>query len=132
MWTPEKMTAVLNRNNEQLCKALVKLYEYQTADEQAEGSTKHSNGVGFNGSDAKILTSFAQQYQKKAYLSDKQIACVRKKLMKYTKQLCKIANIEADRRQAEEDAQAEAYLLQHPECDSRNISCAELAMEVVL
>ena len=42
-------------------RALLKIFEAQTASEQATESTNHHNGVGFTGSDAPFLTSCAKR-----------------------------------------------------------------------
>ena len=62
--------------------ALLKIYEYQTDDEQAYGTTKHYNDVGFSGADAEILSSFAVQLKSKGFLSPKQMQIVAKKMKK--------------------------------------------------
>ena len=54
-------------------RAIVKLWERQTADEQAAQTTGHDNGIGFNGTDAFILSSFAEQINKGRTLSPKQL-----------------------------------------------------------
>jgi hypothetical protein len=76
-------------------KAIVKLYECQTADEQNSQITKEDNGVGFNGTDANILSSFAEQILKGRTLSAKQLAIAFKKLPKYSRQV--IGFIPADK-----------------------------------
>jgi hypothetical protein len=68
-------------------RAIVKLWERQTADEQAAQNTGHNNGVGFNGTDAFILSSFAEQINKGRTLSPKQLAIAFRKLPKYSKQI---------------------------------------------
>lgn len=92
VWTKENMKEILAKYDDQVCKAVVKIYEYQTADEQRAGETKENNGVGFNGADAQIMSSFAEFYKKRGYLSPKQLMIARKKIMKYAAQLAKIAN----------------------------------------
>lgn len=67
--------------------ALLRLYEFQTADEQAMGSTVHDNGLGFNGLDAPILSSMAEFYKGKGFLTPRQLATVRKMICKYINQL---------------------------------------------
>ena len=74
--------------------ALLKIYEFQTQEEQRAGDTQFNNGVGFTGTDGRILTSLAQQLQKKRYLSDKQMALVFKKMPKYWIQVVKISDKE--------------------------------------
>ena len=68
-------------------RGLVRIYTLQTAEEQAAQTTSQFNGVGFNGTDAFILSSFAQQVNAGRNLSQKQLAIVFKKLPKYWKQI---------------------------------------------
>lgn len=72
--------------------ALKKLYGEQTRDEQQSGQTKHYNGVGFNGADSRFLSSVSEFLIKKGFLTEKQKYCVRKRLIKYNKQLTRLAN----------------------------------------
>lgn len=67
--------------------ALLRLYEFQTADEQAVGGTIHQNGVGFNGGDSSILTSFAKIYKQVGWLTQGQIDFLKRSLPKYMGQL---------------------------------------------
>ena len=68
-------------------RAIVKLWERQTADEQATQNTRNVNGMGFNGTDAFILSSFAEQINKGRTLSPKQLTIAFKKLPKYSRQI---------------------------------------------
>lgn len=73
-------------------RAIVELWKRQTADEQISKDTSHSNGMGFTGADAFILTAFAEWIQKchkpeGQKLSPKQLAIATKKLPKYAGQL---------------------------------------------
>jgi hypothetical protein len=77
-------------------RAVLVLYQRQTADEQVTSSTSHENGIGFNGTDAFILSSFAEQIQDSTYpkgrrLSPKQMGVARRKVQKYTRQLIEVA-----------------------------------------
>lgn len=94
VWTTNDMNKILTKYDDQVCKALVKLYNYQTADEQKTGKTKENNGVGFNGVDSEILTGFVKFYQEFGFLTPKQMIIARKKIMKYSAQLCRIVNQE--------------------------------------
>ena len=76
-------------------RAIVKLWQRQTADEQTAQSTGYDNGIGFNGTDAFILSSFAEQINKGRTLSPKQLVIAFKKLPKYSKQI--ISEIPADK-----------------------------------
>jgi len=77
--------------HKRLANALVALYHRQTADEQAAGDTRHNNGVGFTGHDAPVLTSIAQWYMDKGFVTPKQGELIRKKIKKYAGQLARIA-----------------------------------------
>lgn len=83
-------------------RGLLAIYSRQTADEQSSEGTKHHNGVGFNGSDAPILSSLAKQVLRweatpvwqrpySSPLSGKQLLLLRRKLVKYSGQLARIA-----------------------------------------
>ena len=77
----------LATRDNQAIKGLLTIYSYQTSEEQCEGHTKEFNGVGFSGFDSDILSSFAEQYKTKGWLSPKQIICVKKNMPKYARQL---------------------------------------------
>jgi hypothetical protein len=95
VWTKETIRETLATSTIMVERSLLKLYARQTSDEQAAKTTSHSNGQGFNGTDANILTSFAQWIEKGAQknipegkrLSEKQLIIARKKLAKYAGQL---------------------------------------------
>lgn len=91
-WTEEEIKNLVQNNDKVLYGALRKLYACQTADEQNAGETKEHNGMGFNGVDAPILSSFCEFLNKTGFLTPKQKVIARKKLVKYNKQLTKLAN----------------------------------------
>lgn len=92
IWTEEEIKELVQTNDKVLYGALRKLYAEQTVDEKADGDTKYHNGVGFNGVDAKIMSSFAEFLNRAGFLTEKQKAVARKKLVKYNKQLTRLAN----------------------------------------
>lgn len=92
IWTREEILNLINTNNTMVARSVVKLYDYQTADEQATMDTTHRNGCGFNGIDAPLLSSFAVFYTERGFLSPRQTEIARKKLRKYVAQLTRIAN----------------------------------------
>lgn len=94
-WTPDEIKTLIATNDKAVTRALLALLDRQTADEQAAQVTSHSNGMGFTGVDAEILTSFAQQVQRGRTLSVKQMEIARRKLVKYAKQLALVANAAA-------------------------------------
>ena len=77
----------LSTNSNWALRGLVRIYERQTADEQAVMRTEVVNGVGFTGCDAEILSSFAEQYKRRGTLSEKQMVLVFKKMPRYWKQI---------------------------------------------
>jgi hypothetical protein len=113
--TVEDMRAALLANDRILAHAVLALYECQEADEQASQATRHRNGMGFDGRDAYILSSYARQVMERkeeekagtlpagyGLLSPKQAAVARRKMPKYAQQLLGLA---ASRTRAEEPAQ---------------------------
>lgn len=94
VWSKEEIKNLILTNDKMVALSLKKLYAYQTESERNCGETTESNGVGFNGVDAPILTSFAMFYMERGFLSPKQVAIARKKLVKYSGQLTTIANNE--------------------------------------
>lgn len=92
VWTKEAIKARLLGSDLWLCRGILAIHARQTADEQACGATVEDNGVGFNGVDAEILSSFAKQYKERGFLSKRQIEIARKKMVKYSGQLANIAN----------------------------------------
>lgn len=82
----------LATNDAWVLRGVAAIYKYQTADEQSSEETKHSNGVGFNGSDANIMSSFAKQLARRGSLSEKQLVIARRKIQKYARQLVRIAS----------------------------------------
>ena len=91
-YTVEEIWHLVETNDYFVLACLSKMLDRQTADEQRDQNTKHSNGRGFNSRDAKFMTSLAIQARKYRHLSDKQLECARKNLYKYRKQLTEIAN----------------------------------------
>lgn len=92
IWTKEEIQNLLKNNTGFAVRSLVKIYQYQTADEQSTQTTAEYNGVGFNGFDAEIMSKFAVYFMENNYLSEKQVAIVKKRIYKYAGQLTKIAN----------------------------------------
>ncbi len=98
VWTKDEVSTNLKKDDVWVIRGIVAIFNYQTADEQASEETKEDNGVGFNSADANILSSFAKQIQKwnpdklRTPLSPKQFIIARKKMVKYSGQLARIAN----------------------------------------
>lgn len=72
--TGTDIVEMLRTNNTAVARALVVLYERQTADEKVTEGTRHHNNVGFRPCHARMGTSMAKFYLARGYLSPKQIA----------------------------------------------------------
>lgn len=92
-WTKELMQELLTNNDTAVKRGLLKLFEYQTSDEQTAHTTKYYNSVGFRSCDARKMSGVADWLKSKGYLSPKQLNYVRRKLVStYSSQLVRIAN----------------------------------------
>ena len=60
IWSEDEIKNLIQTNDKVLYGALKKLYACQTEDERNSDCTKVYNGMGFNGVDAPILSSFLQ------------------------------------------------------------------------
>jgi hypothetical protein len=68
-------------------RALMRIYQNQTADEQNSETTIERNGIGFTGPYAEILSSFARQYQRRGSLSERQMIILRRRIPAYARQI---------------------------------------------
>jgi hypothetical protein len=84
----------LARDDRWALRALTLVYRNETAAEQASQQTIEHNGIGFSGPDAEILSSFAQQYQRRGLLSPKQMNVLRRKMPSYAGQVLRSADAE--------------------------------------
>jgi hypothetical protein len=91
-WNKATIRAKLETSDAWLTRGLVAIYNKQTDSEQNDGQTHEDNGIGFNGADAELLSSYASQFIARGFLTPKQIEFTRKKMLKYSGQLAKIAN----------------------------------------
>ena len=95
VWTEKEIKELVQTNDKVLYGALKKLYDCQTEDEKCGRHTNETNGKGFNKFDAEFLSSVAEFLIKTGFLTEKQKVITRKKLVKYNKQLTKLANATA-------------------------------------
>jgi hypothetical protein len=96
--TKESIAALLATNDLAVMRGVVAIYDRQTRDEQAVGDTRHFNGIGFNGSDAKKGSYYARWLLSGRKLDGRHLANARKIMMKYSGQLARIANEKAQHR----------------------------------
>lgn len=111
-WTTDQIKDLLLTNDEAVKRAVLALYRRQTSEEQDAQATIRHNGAGFNSNDGFILTSFAKQMLTKGFLSPKQVAFARKRVVKYTRQLVEEANIAAEERARVEQGRVAALDVQ--------------------
>jgi len=91
-WKKEDIKQLLIENDVAVLRGLLRIYDLQTADEKQDDDTKYHNNIGFNGVDGYIMSKFASFYMSRGYLTSKQFNLTKKKIMKYSGQLAKIAN----------------------------------------
>lgn len=106
-WTVESMQRRLAKDPVAVERALITLFYQQTQMEVNTESTREDNGVGFNATDAQILTSFTSQilhnrggYPDGRRLSPKQMAIATRKIRKYAAQLLRLAGLPVRREKA--------------------------------
>ena len=80
MLTKDQVVALLKTNDKAVGRALLVINRNQTASEQASEATINRNGEGFRPCHAKMGTSMANFFQRRGYLSPKQIAYWRKEM----------------------------------------------------
>lgn len=92
MYTEQIIVDKINTNQAWLERAIVAIFEFQTRDEQNTESTHWRNNVGFNAGDAHKLSYYAKWIRSGKHLDGKHLEIARKRIIKYRKQLTKIAN----------------------------------------
>ena len=85
--TSDEVKEAIQTDDKYCIGALLMLYSFQTPDEQKVNSTAHDNGAGFNSTDAYVMSDISKWYLNKGYLTDKQVAFARTKILKYHTQL---------------------------------------------
>jgi|SRR6478609_7057768 len=73
-------------------RAIIKLYEWQTADEQEADVTKYHNNVGFNGGDAPRLSYYAKYLLSGRHLTGHHLEKAQKMVKKYSSQIQSLIN----------------------------------------
>lgn len=91
-WNAKLIRERLLVSDKWVTEGVIRIFEYQTAEEQNADVTVEDNGVGFNGADAELLSSYAKFAMKSGFLTKGQMVYARKKMLKYSGQLAKIAN----------------------------------------
>lgn len=91
-WNKWNIRAKLATDFKWCRRALIVLYQRQTADEQSATRTKHDNDRGFNQPDAPLGSRLARKAMTPQLFEPNEVIAARKLLMKYAGQLARIAN----------------------------------------
>ena len=97
-WNKASIQALLDENDRAVLRAVLVIFERQTAVEQASHSTQLHNNRGFTAVDAEFGSSLAVQIQRSGSLSPKQMLYARKMMKKYHRQLAEVANAKQQER----------------------------------
>lgn len=89
--SPEYIKWLLTMNDEAVGRAMVAIYNRQTWDEQQSSDTRHTNGIGFSGADARTGTYYAKWVLSGRKLTGNHLMKARMMSFKYVRQLCEIA-----------------------------------------
>ena len=92
MWNEAKIVALLETNNRAVEKAIVAIYNRQTADEKLAQSTRHDNKMGFSAAHAAKASYYARWILSGRSLTGKHLSDAREIAIRYRKQLLAIAN----------------------------------------
>lgn len=91
-WTKEEIKEKLKTDDRWLYRAIFVIFEKQTYEEQNIEATVKANGVGFTGADARLMSYLAKWVKQHGRLNEKWRAEARRRMVKYSGQLAKIAN----------------------------------------
>ena len=78
-WSKDRIVHLLETNDKAVARALVRLNANQTADEQDQETVKYQNGKGFRPCHARMGSSMAKFFEKRGYLTQKQVEYWRKR-----------------------------------------------------
>ena len=93
-WTTTEVKAKLETDDKWLYKGVVALFERQTKDEQRVEDARIVNNVGFNKPDSHKMSYYAKWIMKKGRLDGHFRDDARRRILKYSAQLTKIADKE--------------------------------------
>ena len=91
-WTKEAVLDLIARNPRAVERAMVALLAKQTQDEQATEQTRHSNGVGFSGCNARRGTYYAKWVLSGKHLTGRHFDSATKIAKMHAGQFARIAN----------------------------------------
>jgi hypothetical protein len=91
-WTRTEIEEMINGNDRAVERAMVAIWERQTADEQETQDTRHHNGRGFAAWSARSGTYFAEWVRSGRRLTGKHLVKARKIALYHAGQLTDFAN----------------------------------------
>lgn len=91
-WNRENIQAILAERDDAVTRGMTVIHRFQTADERVTQTATEHNKVGWSKFDARIMSSLVVFYERRGYLSRKQMNIARRKMSKYAGQLAKVAN----------------------------------------
>jgi len=92
VWNRSEIEALILRNDRAVERAMVSIWERQTAAEQVAGTVVKDNGMGFASWGSRNGTYYANWVQSGKHLSGKHLEKARKMAMYHAGQLTNIAN----------------------------------------
>ena len=91
-YTRADIDRILNSNPRAVGRAMIVLFERQTADEQQRSSTRHQNGRGFNAYSARSGSYYARWVQSGRQLTGRHLVKARLIALRHSRQLVEEAN----------------------------------------
>jgi len=92
IWTREEIETMIQNQDAAVERAMVAIWERQTADEQETQGTRHHNGRGFAAWSARSGTYYANWVRSGRHLTGKHLAKARKIALHHAGQLTDFAN----------------------------------------
>lgn len=93
-WNAEKIKQKLQSDDTWVERAVMAIFDKQTASEQRLEEAIIKNNVGFNKPDSSLMSYYARWIRSGHHLSGNHLEKARKGILKYAGQLAKIANHE--------------------------------------
>lgn len=91
MHTRESISELLRTNDRAVERAMVAIYDRQTADEKSSSDTRHSNSIGFSGAHASKGSYYARWVLSGRRLTGAHLDKARRMSLRYVRQLLEIA-----------------------------------------
>lgn len=92
VWTRPLINALLKQNNRAVERAMVRLHDLQTRDEQRDSTTRVLNNAGFSAAHARRGTYYARWVLGGRRLTGWHLENARKIALRHSRQLVEIAN----------------------------------------